>query len=375
MRTRDGKKEKEYLQVEAVYRAFQSSGRRHLLLTGSRGAGKTTLIDKMLSRIPVGECDGLKSTLHPGQEVVLRDPLTGREAVIGTWNACAERSYMEVNPSGFLQLGGEVLDRAIQGNRQWFAIDEIGFLETSVPQYCAQILKLMEKKRLLAAVRKQELPFLKALVEREDALVIDLDEPFGKMGCVIMASGLGKRFGGNKLLADFDGESLISKALESTDGFFAKRVVVTRSEDTAHFCRERGVEVILHEKPLRSDTVRIGIQSMGEEITHCMFLPGDQPLLGRETVQALALAARSDSCHIYRLRFCDRVGAPVVFPKAWFAELERLPAGKGGGYLAAMYPDRVAYVWASKEEELEDVDSREDLERLINIYQKEEYEK
>ncbi|MGN0425698.1 MAG: NTP transferase domain-containing protein [Acetatifactor sp.] len=375
MRTPDCKKEKEYLKAEVVYRAFQSSGKRHLLLTGSRGAGKTTLFDEMLSRIPVAEYGRLKSTLHPGREVVLRDPLTGKEEVIGAWTVSGGRSAMEAIPSGFLRLGREVLDRVARGNSQWFAIDEVGFLETSVSRYCDQILELMEKKRLLAVVRKQELPFLKALLEREDAFDIDLDEPFGKTGCVIMASGLGRRFGGNKLMADFDGEPLIGKALESTEGVFAKRVVVTRSEEVARFCGERGAEVILHDKPRRSDTVRIGIQSMGEEITHCMFVPGDQPMLRRETVQSLALAARWDTCHIHRLRFGDRTGAPVVFPKGLFEELERLPEGKGGGYLADKYPEHVKYARALCGEELEDVDTREDLERLLNIYQKEEYKK
>ena len=351
MRTPDCKKNQDYLKAEVVYRAFLSSGKRHLFLTGSRGTGKTTLFDGLLSRIPVEEYAGLKSTLHPGREVVLRDTLTGREEVIGRWTVCGNRSFMETISSGFLRLGGEVLDRVARGNSRWFSIDEIGFLETSVPQYCDQILKRMEEKSLLAVVRKQELPFLRALLEREDAFVVDTDEPFGKTGCVIMASGLGKRFGGNKLMADFDGKPLIDKALESTE------------------------DVILHENPLRSDTVRIGIQSMGEEITHCMFVPGDQPLLQRETVQALALAAHQDLCRIWRLRFCESEGAPVVFPKGLFGELGRLPEGKGGGYLTARYPERVTYVRASRGEELEDVDTREDLERLLRIYRKEEYEK
>ena len=374
MRTPDCKKNQDYLKAEVVYRAFLSSGKRHLFLTGSRGTGKTTLFDGLLSRIPVEEYAGVKSTLHPGREVVLRDTLTGREEVIGRWTVCGDRSFMETISSGFLRLGGEVLDRVARGNSRWFSIDEIGFLETSVPQYCDQILKRMEEKSLLAVVRKQEFPFLRALLEREDAFVVDTDEPFGKTGCVIMASGLGKRFGGNKLMADFDGKPLIDKALESTEGVFARRVVVTRSEEAARFCRERGADVILHENPLRSDTARIGIQSMGEEITHCMFVPGDQPLLQRETVQALALAAHQDLCRIWRLRFCESEGAPVVFPKGLFGELGRLPEGKGGGYLTARYPERVTYVRASRGEELEDVDTREDLERLLRIYRKEEYQ-
>ena len=35
---------------------------------------------------------------------------------------------------------------------------------------------------------------------------------FPKLGCVIMASGLGKRFGGNKLMEDFHGKPMIQRA-------------------------------------------------------------------------------------------------------------------------------------------------------------------
>ena len=36
------------------------------------------------------------------------------------------------------------------------------------------------------------------------------------VGCVIMASGLARRFGSNKLLADFGGRPLLCRALEVT---------------------------------------------------------------------------------------------------------------------------------------------------------------
>ena len=65
---------------------------------------------------------------------------------------------------------------------------------------------------------------------------------FPPVGCVIMASGLGKRFGGNKLMADFHGKPLLQSALEATDGLFAKRVVVTRHESVAALCREQNVD-------------------------------------------------------------------------------------------------------------------------------------
>lgn len=193
------------------------------------------------------------------------------------------------------------------------------------------------------------------------------EEESNRIGCVIMASGLGKRFGGNKLLADFGGTPLIVRALEATEGVFARRIVVTRSEAVERLCLAAGVEAIRHTLPYRSDTVRLGIQSMGEEITHCMFVPGDQPLLRRETVQALTLSAIGDETHIFRTRCGGRAGAPVLFPKDLFRELAELPEGKGGGYLANRYPERVRYLEVAGEEELEDVDTVEDLERLLGI--------
>ena len=64
-----------------------------------------------------------------------------------------------------------------------------------------------------------------------------------RFGCVIMASGLGRRFGGNKLLADFRGQPLITRAFAATDGIFDRRVVVTRYPQVARLCHQRGIAV------------------------------------------------------------------------------------------------------------------------------------
>ena len=86
---------------------------------------------------------------------------------------------------------------------------------------------------------------------------------FPQIGCVIMASGLGKRFGGNKLMADFNGKPMIQRALDLTEGLFCRRVVVTRHERIAGLCREQNVDVVLHDLPHRSDTVRLGLEALG----------------------------------------------------------------------------------------------------------------
>ena len=114
------------------------------------------------------------------------------------------------------------------------------------------------------------------------------------VGCVIMASGLARRFGSNKLLADFGGRPLLCRALEVTaTPALAARVVVTRSAEVKALCDAQAVPCLLHSLPGRNDTVRLGLEALLEQcpgLAGCIFLPGDQPLLQRETLEALITA-------------------------------------------------------------------------------------
>lgn len=112
------------------------------------------------------------------------------------------------------------------------------------------------------------------------------------VGCVIMASGRAVRFGSNKLLADFGGAPLIVRALDAAETpALALRVVVTRSPEVAELACKAGVKAILHNLPGRNDTVRLGLEALLSELpglAGCIFLPGDQPLLRKESLEAMA---------------------------------------------------------------------------------------
>ena len=186
---------------------------------------------------------------------------------------------------------------------------------------------------------------------------------FPRIGCVIMASGLGKRFGGNKLMADFLGKPMIQRALDATDGLFCCRVVVTRHESVADLCRSQNVDVVLHDLPYRSDTVRLGLDALGE-MEACMFLPGDQPLLRRETVEQLLSHWEANPQSIVRPAYEDIPGSPVVFPERIFEQLRSLPEGKGGGWIMRQHPESVESVPINNPYELMDADTPQTLELL-----------
>ena len=186
---------------------------------------------------------------------------------------------------------------------------------------------------------------------------------FPKIGCVIMASGLGLRFGGNKLMADFHGEPMILRSLRASEGLSDHRVVVTRHEEVAALCRQRGIPVVVHTLPHRSDTVRLGLEALGD-LDGCLFLPGDQPLLRRETVDLLVRRWTENRDLILRPVCGSTPGAPVLFPRWAFPELASLPEGKGGGWLISKYPHRVKEAAISDPLELADADTPQALELL-----------
>lgn len=206
---------------------------------------------------------------------------------------------------------------------------------------------------------------------------------YTSVSCVIMASGLGKRFGENKLMADFHGQPMISHALTVTEGFFARRITVTRHREVADFCRQKEIPVLLHDLPYRNDTVRLGLEYLeslesqssqkssivsSDLIQGCLFCPGDQPLLRRETISALIAAARNEPEKIWRVSCKGEAGTPVLFPRWTFPELKTLPMGKGGGYLAKKYPEQVRMIPVRDWYELKDVDTRKDLNILSALF-------
>lgn len=350
------------LTSDCIWNSFLSSNKRHLILTGAKKSGKSTLLSCLFPQ----PLPGITTWADPGKAVYLKENSTGKTARIGIYDGNLSGTENKMQPllQGFLTLGLASLERCAKSAGEWISMDEIGYLETGCPDYCEKIQKLMTEKRLAAVVRKQALPFTAELCRRDDIFLVDLDAPFGNLGCVIMASGLGKRFGGNKLMADFRGKPLIQWALDATEGIFKRRIVVTRHKTVEEWCRRQEIQVIVHELPYRSDTVRLGLQSLGRDMEGCLFCPGDQPLLRRDTTASLALNAVNETDCIWRPAWKDIPGSPVLFPAWTFPELLELPEGLGGNFVLKKYPGKVRSIPVRDKYELMDIDSPKDLDIL-----------
>lgn len=186
------------------------------------------------------------------------------------------------------------------------------------------------------------------------------------IGCIIMASGAGKRFGSNKLLAPFRGKYLIENILDTVSQLhFSKTAVITRSQEVQSICAKRQLSCLLHTYPGQNDTARLGIKEVYESDTlGYLFCVGDQPLLSQQTLQKLCTAFLQEPQYIYRTIHNNKPGNPVIFPQKYAAELMQLPQDKGGSYLTKKYPEQVRFIPVQDAYELYDIDTAEDLQHL-----------
>ena len=209
-----------YLDAEAVITFFRMTGRKHIFITGSRGSGKSHLVNNMLKHMS-DSFNLLQSHRTDTPQVVIKSNLVAdnKEFVIGVprtsgINPASKGNNMTINESGFINCAIPAIDTHLDTTpEKLFVIDELGYLESSCVPFQKAVEKLLDNSHVLAVIRKQSTEFLNRICNRRDVLVIDIDKTFETLSCIIMASGMSKRFGSNKLIADFNGRSLFENAV------------------------------------------------------------------------------------------------------------------------------------------------------------------
>jgi len=188
-----------------------------------------------------------------------------------------------------------------------------------------------------------------------------------KIGCVLLAAGAGKRFGGGKLLHEIEGEPMIQRALRLFSSIpFAARVLVTRSEagEIQQYAREAGIHTVINPDPERGvgSSVSIATQAIlasEPQLDGILYAVADQPYLTMRSVEDLLAAFTEHPDQIVSLGLGDRRGNPAIFPSEFFSELSALREDIGGGAVIKRYPERLRLVEAGFARELQDIDTKE----------------
>lgn len=345
------------LTKKSIKKSFLNSNKKHLLITGSKGSGKSALLNELIHDLDI---QGINSYAIKQEGVFLKKD--EKVIQIGKYDDSSilkDQRMLEVE-DGF-KKAQSFLDELLQTENEFIYIDEIGYLENKQIEYQNKILKLFDNKRVIAVIRKQDIPFINTIKNRDDVYIVDIDLPEKNIGLVIMASGFSKRFKENKLLHKIDNKTLIEKVIEKTDSYFENRVVVTRYKEVKNICDRLNCDVIVHDYPDKNDTIRLGLNYLKDKIDSCMFMACDQPELLEDTISGMITYYNNNLANIIRLSYKDNVGNPVIFPKDYFYELLNLPIGKGGNIIIQKNNDKVKCYEAFSELELFDIDNEEDI--------------
>ena len=142
--------------------------RKHALIVGAPGVGKSTLIDRVLEELgcPVWGFETKKETdgelTEEGFPVYLyqlgRERRRTEENLVGR---CRKKCIC-VRPEAFDRYAGELKKPVPAGHA--VKMDELGFLEASSRAFCEAVLeKLDGDAPVIAAVKNRDIPFLQAV--------------------------------------------------------------------------------------------------------------------------------------------------------------------------------------------------------------------
>ncbi len=187
-----------------------------------------------------------------------------------------------------------------------------------------------------------------------------------RLGIVLLAAGVGKRFGGNKLTAQVRGKPMYLWAMENIEEMKTELpiVVVTGTPEIVSAAEAKGMIAIFNGQPELgiSLSIRLGIEAVIQEdrkVDGILFMVCDQPWLEKTTL--VRLMSEFDG-GILALSFGERRGNPVIFSREYLKELSELSGDIGGRQVMARHRENVRFLEVNDERELQDIDKREQME-------------
>ena len=184
----------------------------------------------------------------------------------------------------------------------------------------------------------------------------------GKPGCVVLAAGSARRFGGNKLTATVEGVALIRRALSAVPAErFSRVAVVTQYPEILALARDFSFTPVLNDTPEAgvSRSIALGLAAIGD-CPGALFLVADQPLLRRESVDALVTLWQGKPEGIAALGHGGVRGNPCLFPSRLFPELLALQGDRGGSAVIRRHEGPLSLLEVDARE-LRDADTPEAL--------------
>jgi molybdenum cofactor cytidylyltransferase len=194
-----------------------------------------------------------------------------------------------------------------------------------------------------------------------------MDSKRSGIDAVVLASGLSRRMGTNKLLLPLGKSTLFEHVLTSFPfELFDRVIVVAADAEVIEIAGRYPVRICCNTEPEKgkSHSIRLGLAATNAD-TPVMFTVADQPLLSSTTIRKLVYHFSGEHGKIVMPEVNGTPANPVIFPADLRGELENLQGDKGGRLVITQHPERVSTVYCSSPEEFYDIDTPESYQQLM----------
>jgi Uncharacterized MobA-related protein len=188
-----------------------------------------------------------------------------------------------------------------------------------------------------------------------------------KINLILLASGNSSRFKGNKLLELVNNRPMYMNVIEKVIKLkFNKIILVTQYEVIKEALLNYPIEVIMNNKSELgiSYSIKLGINTDLQADAY-MFMVCDQPFISLESIKALIDSFIISNKGMACVDHDGKLGNPTIFSAKYKEELLNLEGDVGGKTVIKKYLEDLEKVKISNEVELMDIDTREELEKLI----------
>jgi len=186
---------------------------------------------------------------------------------------------------------------------------------------------------------------------------------------IILAAGSSSRIGKTKQSLAFGETTLLGQVVDNAIGSLLDGLILVlghgAEEIEQAFDLER-VRVVVNEAHGQglSTSLLAGLADVSEDAAAAMFLLGDQPLVGPETINTIIDGYRRTRVPIVLPTYRGRRGNPVVIDRMLFGRIESLTGDMGARALFEEYADAIVEIEVKDDSILFDVDTWEDYEEL-----------
>jgi len=187
------------------------------------------------------------------------------------------------------------------------------------------------------------------------------------IAAVVLAAGLARRMGRQKLLLNLQGKPVVRWAVERLVPHVGDIVVVTGQDDAAIREALSGLSLRFAVNPSpqagQGSSIAVGVAALPPWTQAALIALGDQPRVPDAVVPALLAALEHAGRAIVAPVYRGAQGTPVLFTAAIFAELKALTGDAGARAVVTRHAERVERVTFDLPMP-PDVDTPEDFARL-----------